>query len=68
MNKMKPCPFCKSVDLKTTGFYRGNNEGNNEYESSVECNRCQANGSIELSINLEAAKELAVKSWNMRTL
>lgn len=68
MDKLKPCPFCGSADVKLannaswiTEKYQGNIR-------TVGCRDCGVIGGIfnTLELSIEAAEEKAIKSWNRR--
>ena len=79
MDKLKPCPFCGSTDirysLKITGHFEV------RYHASMYCNKCHCYGARTLTTvvknndykgrttieNDETVKQKAIDAWNTRT-
>lgn len=54
MNKLKPCPFCGSEDLRSVQLYESNDE------HYIACNECNSHGEDGLTLLH------AIKNWNKR--
>lgn len=54
MNKLKPCPFCGSEDLRSVQLYESNDE------HYIACNECNSHGDDGLTLLH------AIKNWNKR--
>lgn len=76
MDKLKPCPFCGSANLKIDAkMQRRKYNVSATYSVSVRCIKCKARGSV-VSIKsaeraghdeaVENAKEGAIQKWNRR--
>ena len=61
---MKPCPFCKSTNVKVEMiFYDSSNVLDH---GSVECCDCEAEGPIVESNDYEEINSKAIELWNNR--
>lgn len=63
-NKIKPCPFCGSDDIK----YSNKHAGYYKYHVAMFCNSCHCYGARQKikGDQLEEGKKIAISNWNNR--